>query len=241
MKWLLGARRLRERGVLGMNCRNAEYVLAQNRPKAIALVDDKLRVHKLCARIGVPTPRVFAVIQRLGDLKRVSEQLAATPEFVIKPARGSGGRGVLVLVSGDNRCFRRSNGGVVCWPAISDHLADILSGMHSLGGRPDIAIVQQRVRLYPELAPLCVHGIPDVRVIMYRGRPAMAMLPRRGHRLDEWRDAPRRSRQPADQPASRHRRDTARPDHTPLAGNSRSFDPGGRIARSWIFGRGCRH
>src|SRR5262249_47300934 len=53
---------------------------------------------------------------------------------------------------------------------------DILSGMYSLGGRPDQAIVQYRVRLHPDFAVMSYKGIPDIRVILYRNRPAMAML-----------------------------------------------------------------
>src|SRR5438132_8328322 len=48
--------------------------------------------------------------------------------------------------------------------------------MYSLGGRPDTAIVQQRVRLHPDFEPIAYKGIPDLRVILYRNEPAMAML-----------------------------------------------------------------
>src|SRR5262249_42021146 len=53
---------------------------------------------------------------------------------------------------------------------------DILSGMYSLGGQPDTAIVQQRVRLHPAFEAITYKGIPDVRVVLYRNEPAMAML-----------------------------------------------------------------
>ena len=39
-----------------------------------------------------------------------------------------------------------------------------------------MAIVQQRVRLHPTFAAITYKGIPDVRVILYRNEPAMAML-----------------------------------------------------------------
>jgi alpha-L-glutamate ligase-like protein len=48
--------------------------------------------------------------------------------------------------------------------------------MHSLGGRPDAALIQQRVWLHAAFEPLAANGIPDVRIIFYRGEPAMAML-----------------------------------------------------------------
>src|SRR5262249_8259025 len=38
------------------------------------------------------------------------------------------------------------------------------------------AILQQRVRLHPDFEPIAYKGIPDIRVILYRHEPAMAML-----------------------------------------------------------------
>src|SRR5262249_27186724 len=46
----------------------------------------------------------------------------------------------------------------------------------SLGGRPDRAIIQERVRLHPAFEPIAYKGIPDIRVVLYRNEPAMAML-----------------------------------------------------------------
>src|SRR6516225_5385036 len=59
---------------------------------------------------------------------------------------------------------------------LRQHFSDILSGMYSLGGRPDQAVVQQRVRLHPAFEAIAYQGIPDVRVVLYRNEPAMAML-----------------------------------------------------------------
>src|SRR5262249_26762643 len=93
-----------------------------------------------------------------------------------KPNRGSAGRGVLVLMGRDGAGYRRHNGEVLRLEQLRQHFSDILSGMYSLGGRPDPALVQQRVRLHPAVAAIAYKGIPDIRVILYRNRPAMAML-----------------------------------------------------------------
>ncbi len=37
-------------------------------------------------------------------------------------------------------------------------------------------MVQQRIRLHPAFAAVTYKGIPDVRVVLYRNEPAMAML-----------------------------------------------------------------
>jgi alpha-L-glutamate ligase-like protein len=102
--------------------------------------------------------------------------LAGHDDFVVKPARGSAGRGVLVVAGRDRDHYWRHNGERLPLDALRQHCSDILSGMYSLGGHPDRALIQKRVRLHPAFAALTYKGIPDVRVILYRNEPAMAML-----------------------------------------------------------------
>jgi alpha-L-glutamate ligase-like protein len=177
MLWLFkAARRLRELGILGMNHRNAACILDHNPRALFPLVDDKLRMAALCRRIGVPTPTVYAELSSYGMLRRLPQILGDLNEFVIKPNRGSAGRGVLVVIGRDGQDYLRHNGERL-WPdALRQHFSDILSGMYSLGGQPDTAIVQQRVHLHPAFEAVTYKGIPDVRVILYRNEPAMAML-----------------------------------------------------------------
>jgi alpha-L-glutamate ligase-like protein len=170
------ARRLRELGILGMNRRNAACILDHNPRGLFPIVDDKLRMARLCRRIDVPTPEVFAEISSYAMLRRLPQLLGERDDFVIKPNRGSAGRGVLVIVDRDGRQYLRHNGEKLWLDALRQHLSDILSGMYSLGGQPDTAIVQQRVRPHPAFAAVSYKGIPDVRVVLYRNEPAMAML-----------------------------------------------------------------
>jgi alpha-L-glutamate ligase-like protein len=178
MNWILGAaRRLRERGVLGMNRRNAALILDHNPRALFPVVDDKLRLRDLCERIGVPTPRVYGDVGYHSQLRRLPELLGGRSDFVLKPNRGSAGRGVLVLTGRHaDGGYLRHNGDVLRPEQLRQHCSDILSGMYSLGGHPDRVLIQQRVRLHPAFEPLSYKGIPDVRVIVYRRRPAMAML-----------------------------------------------------------------
>jgi alpha-L-glutamate ligase-like protein len=177
MFWLFtAARRLRELGVLGMNRRNAACILDHNPRSLFPLVDDKLRMARLCRRINVPTPDVYAEVSSYSMLRRLPQLLGDRADFVIKPNRGSAGRGVLVLVGRDGKDYLRHNGEKVRPDALRQHFSDILSGMYSLGGQPDTAIVQQRIHLHPAFEAITYKGIPDVRVILYRNEPAMAML-----------------------------------------------------------------
>jgi alpha-L-glutamate ligase-like protein len=177
IRWLWNARRrLNELGILGMNRRNAAYILDHNPRSSYPLVDSKLRMRDLCARIGVPTPAIYATVGMHSMLRRLPETLGERSDFVIKPERGSAGRGVLVIVGRAGSDYLRHNGERLRREQIRQHLSDILSGMYSLSALPDRAILQQRVRLHPAFEPISYKGIPDVRVILYRNEPAMAML-----------------------------------------------------------------
>lgn len=176
MYWLFGGRRLSKLGVLGMNHRNAACILDHNQRSLYPIVDDKLRMQRLCATIGVPTPAVYAEIGAPSELREFTTRLGKQDDFVIKPNRGSGGRGILVVVGREQDVFLRHNGERLQIDQIRQHISDILSGMYSLGGRPDEALIQQRVLLHPSFEPICFKGIPDIRVVLYRNEPAMAML-----------------------------------------------------------------
>src|SRR5580704_17126506 len=111
MFWLFtAARRLRELGILGINRRNAECILDYNPRSKIPIVDDKLRMHDLCRQIGITTPQVYGIVRSYASLHRLAEFLGERGDFVIKPNRGSAGRGVLVLLGRDGDQYIRHNG-----------------------------------------------------------------------------------------------------------------------------------
>src|SRR5262249_47671364 len=136
----------------------------------------KRRLAELCARIGVPSPTLHAVIASYSELSRLPEHLRGLKEFVIKPNRGSAGRGILVVTGRDRHSFVRHNGVKLLFEELRQHISDTLSGMYSLGGQSDEALIQQRVRLHPAFAKVSDAGIPDIRIILYQNRLAMAML-----------------------------------------------------------------
>ena len=176
MFWLFGAKRLKKLGILSMNRRNAECILAHNPRSVFPIVDDKRRMQQLCGRIGVPSPELLAVINAHSQLQQLDDLLDDHRDFVLKPNRGATGRGILVITDRYRDGFRRNDGKHLTLEDLRQHICDILSGMYSLGGRPDSALVQYRVRLHPQFAPVSYRGIPDVRVVLYRDVPAMAML-----------------------------------------------------------------
>jgi alpha-L-glutamate ligase-like protein len=175
--WFFAAfRRLKQLGVLGMNRRNAACILDHNPRRLFPVVDDKLRMHALCRQISVRCPAIYAEIGYHSMLRRLPELLVGREDFVLKPNRGSAGRGVLVVRGRDRGGFVRHDGERLRLDHLRQHCSDILSGMYSLGGQPDKVIVQQRVRLHPAFDAIAHEGIPDIRVVLYRNEPAMAML-----------------------------------------------------------------
>jgi len=60
------ARALHERGVLGMNQRNAALVLPLNPRRHVPRVDDKLLTKRLAEAAGIPTPRSLGAVRSDG-------------------------------------------------------------------------------------------------------------------------------------------------------------------------------
>src|SRR5215471_3726416 len=176
MSLLDRVRRLTAMGVLGMNRRNTECILDLNPRPLFPLVDGKRRMRDLCQAMGVPTPDLYAVVAAHSALRHLPRLLAGRQDFVIKPNRGAGGRGVLVVVGRDGPDFVRHNGQRLTPGEVSQHVSSIISGLFSLGGRADEALLQQRVVPHPSFERISFQGTADVRVIVYRGVPAMAML-----------------------------------------------------------------
>ena len=167
---------LREAGVLGMNRRNAVHVLSSNPRCYYPRVDDKWQTKQICEARGIRVPETYAVIERQGDVRRFIELIGDRQEFVIKPAQGSGGRGILVVVRHDGLQFQTSSGQHIAWLDLCYHLSTILSGLYSLGGQPDKVIVEQRIVRHPVFDGVAVGGTPDVRIILYRSVPVMTMV-----------------------------------------------------------------
>ncbi len=167
---------LRHCGLLGMNRRNADYILPNNRRKHYGLVDDKLRTKQICERHGIPVPRTHLVVERQGDVRHFEDLLGGREEFVVKPTQGSEGRGIVVVSGRVGEAWTTVGGEVISPSEMQYHLSAILAGLYSLGGRPDRVVIEERIQRHSAFAHVLVGGTPDIRVIVYRGLPVMAMI-----------------------------------------------------------------
>jgi alpha-L-glutamate ligase-like protein len=168
-------RRLRARGVLGINLRNAAYVLPGNPRAAYPRVDDKLLTKQLAAAAGIPMPRLLGVVSYHHELHDLPRLLSGLHEFVLKPARGAQGNGIVVITGVEDGMYRRSSGARLTDAQLRQHVSSTLSGVFSLGGDADVCVIEARVVAHPQFHAVARFGIPDLRVIVYRGLPVMAM------------------------------------------------------------------
>src|SRR5210317_1722696 len=173
------ARKLREAGVLGLNERNAEFIMRLNSRRLYPRVDDKALTKKLALEAGMPVPDLYGIIDNQGDIRRFAEIVADHQSFVVKPAQGSGGDGIVVVSSRSARkrdSFRLASGALVTEGEVEHHISNIISGQFSLSGGRDKALIEYCVQFDPVFSEVSFQGVPDVRVIVYRGYPAMAMV-----------------------------------------------------------------
>ncbi|RUR20697.1 alpha-L-glutamate ligase-like protein [Legionella sp. km535] len=169
-------RRLKKHGVLSINQRNTDFVLRYNPRKLFPLVDDKLKTKKLALKAGIAVPPLYDIIETEQQIRNIEERFSPYNDFVVKPARGSGGDGILVFKDKVYGRYRQINGKLTTHQELSYHLSCLLSGAYSLGGSSDYAIIEKRVVVDPVFAEVSYEGIPDIRIITLLGYPAMAMV-----------------------------------------------------------------
>ncbi len=172
---MLPWRRLRRLGMLGMNQRNADYILSYNPRRLYPLVDDKQRTKRLALEAGIAVPELYGVVEIEHQILQLDELIGAHSDFVIKPAHGSGGNGILVITECRQGRYRKANRVALTRDELDHHVSNILSGMYSLGGVPDSALIEYRVKFDPLFESLSYLGVPDIRTIVFRGVPVMAM------------------------------------------------------------------
>ncbi|KKP79611.1 MAG: hypothetical protein A2271_01980 [Candidatus Moranbacteria bacterium RIFOXYA12_FULL_35_19] len=166
------------RQILGMNCRNLEYIRPFNRSRAKKLADNKLLSKKILKKNNISVPKLLAKISSLQELENFNWQ--SLPEsFALKPNRGFGGEGILVVYGKKkdiNDTWIKADRTLISIEDLKTHIRNILDGSFSLSGTPDIAFFEERLQLLKLFKPYCYKGIPDIRVIVFNKVPLMAML-----------------------------------------------------------------
>ena len=173
------ARKLRDVGLLGLNERNADYIMRFNPRRFYPRVDDKALTKRLALEAGMAVPELYGLIEHQGQVRDFPEIVRDRESFVVKPAQGSGGDGIVVITGRSQRkrdSFRLASGALVTEEEIEHHISNIISGQFSLSGGRDKALIEYCVQFDPVFAEVSYQGVPDIRVVVYRGYPAMAMV-----------------------------------------------------------------
>ncbi|QBY03858.1 alpha-L-glutamate ligase-like protein [Thalassotalea sp. HSM 43] len=176
--------KLRDRGIMGMNQRNFSYIGRYNDRALYPNVDDKLKTKHLALEHDIAVPDLIGVVRFQYEVNQVFKLLDQHSGFCIKPAKGSGGKGILVILKTDEKGYMKASGEYVPKDEVIRHCSNILAGLFSLGGAADVAVVEALIQFDPIFAGLSHEGVPDLRVIVFQGYPMMSMLRLATHASD---------------------------------------------------------
>ncbi len=163
-------------GILGINSRNRDYILPNNPRRLYPLVDDKVETKRLAIAAGIQTPELYGIIDNLRDIKNLRDIVKGHDSFVIKPSKGSGGGGITLISAVTPTAYRKASGSLMSESEMRYYLSNIISGMYAMSGHSDRVILEYTVKFDPLFADIAYQGVPDIRVVLYKGVPAMAML-----------------------------------------------------------------
>ncbi|WP_252273398.1 alpha-L-glutamate ligase-like protein [Pseudomonas subflava] len=167
---------LEAKGIMGINRRNADYVLKYNKRHLYPIVDDKIITKERALAAGIHVPELYGVISTEKEIEKFGEIIGERNDFVIKPAQGAGGDGILVIADKFEGRYKTVSGKIVSQEDIEHQLSSILTGLYSLGGHRDRALIEYRVTPDPIFKSISYEGVPDIRIIVLMGYPVMAML-----------------------------------------------------------------
>lgn len=183
MKWI-SPWRLKKQGILGMNCRNGDFIGRYNNRERFPLVDDKLKTKLLAKEHGVAMPALHFVVSQQYEIGRIEQKIFDFEGFALKPAKGSGGKGILVITGRNGDRFVKASGAEIDIEDIRRHMTNTLAGLYSLGGQPDVVIVEDLIGLDSSFDGYSHEGVPDIRIVVFQGYPVMAMLRLATHASD---------------------------------------------------------
>jgi alpha-L-glutamate ligase-like protein len=167
---------LEARGIMGINRRNADYVLKYNKRSLYPIVDDKIITKMRAIEAGIHVPEMYGIISTEKEIENLGKIIEGRSDFVIKPAQGAGGDGIIVIADRFEDRYRTVSGKLMSHEEIEHQISSILTGLYSLGGHRDRALIEYRVTPDQIFKSISYEGVPDIRIIVLMGYPIMAML-----------------------------------------------------------------
>ncbi len=161
-------------GVLGINARNLACVYPLNPRRHFPRADNKLLCKQMLEERHIAHPKTLAVYNQYRDLLCLEADIENLSGFAIKPERGYGGRGILI-VTREADGLLRSGGEISSIEELRTHIYRVLTGCFSLEKVSDSAFIEQLIISDGTFREISFGGLPDIRIILHRENPVMAM------------------------------------------------------------------
>jgi alpha-L-glutamate ligase-like protein len=162
--------------ILGLNARGQIY-LRYNKKRGRRIADSKLLTKRILGRHHLSTPAVLAIFKTPSEV--VSFPWETLPDnFVLKPSKGFSGGGIVIVKKKAKWAgeWYLMDDSIVDIGDLRFQALDILAGQFSLFNLPDVAFVEERIKIQKIFRKYVWHGTPDIRVIVFNKVPVMAML-----------------------------------------------------------------
>ncbi len=171
----------KEEEPLSIQIRNRDYIAKYN-SKVLFPILNKFMMKEQFEKWRVPTPELLAVVDSESQIAGLMDRLENDEEFkngfVIKPSQSFGGKGIVVVKERTEDGNFIISGEVHAPIALETEIRKILQGEYltsqTLTDR-DIVLIEEKIVSHPDIAKIST-GLPDVRVIVFRGIPVLAMM-----------------------------------------------------------------
>lgn len=160
--------------VLSINNRNLGFVYPSNKRLHFPLANNKLLCKQILIEVGVAVPETHYSYSSFYELHNLDDDLSTLDEFVIKPANGSAGNGIVVITRKTDQGWYSAGDRYFTASDLKKHISDIIFGVFS-HDMMDVAIIEQRIIQHDLINDICDLGLSDIRIILYKDQPVMAM------------------------------------------------------------------
>lgn len=167
--------------ILGMNARNMHYIKGYNDKKWILLADNKQKTKEFLSSRGIPTGTTYAMIRSKSELKDFSFDGIEEDDFVIKPNKGSKGKGIAIVrrvpLEDSGEYYYKIGSDLLTEKQLKYFLRDILDWRYSLAsGSRDSVLIEEKLMPGRDFTLFCKYGLADIRVIVFGLVPVVAMV-----------------------------------------------------------------
>ena len=158
--------------VLTMNVRN-KYITRYN-PGHLRQSASKVETKRRLLGLDISTPAAYAIVESMEDLQAARRVVESRESFVVKPDDAYGGEGIIVVRGRTGETYETSRGPMTA-DGIVKHVRKIVQGQYAGLALDGKALVEARVEASPVFAAISAGGVPDIRIIVFRGYPVIAM------------------------------------------------------------------